>query len=89
MDLIGAYHARIGLDTMERLLAEAEHIGLFSMDDTYDAQVTDLPSTMLHLVSGDRDKHILARYHVPPTLKAFAMHADSLLLPAGWKPAGK
>ena len=85
VELSGRHTTRFGPRTLEEILEEAERIGLFTMQDKYDAQVTDLPTTHLHVVSGDRDKTILARYHVPATLKAFTIHVDSLLLQADWR----
>ncbi|MCB9170044.1 MAG: hypothetical protein H6594_06815 [Flavobacteriales bacterium] len=89
VERIGRYTAWIGLDTLDRILTEADRIGYFDLQENYDAQVTDLPSTKLHIVSAGRDKAVLARYNVPAMLKVFAVHADSLLLHARWRPSGQ
>ncbi len=82
----GRYTGRVDRVTMERLLQQAEAIGFFGLADTYDGPVTDLPSTITRIVSGDRDKRIVARYKVPATLKAFAAQADTLLKDVVWTP---
>lgn len=82
----GLHRATLDRGVLEALLREAEAIGFFDLQDSYDRPVTDIPSTRLRMVSGTRDKSILARTGVPPALKAFALKADSLLLPAAWTP---
>lgn len=82
----GPHQATLDRRVLETLLREAEAIGFFDLQDSYDRPVTDIPSTRLRMVSGTRDKSILARTGVPPALKAFALKADSLLLPADWRP---
>ena len=87
VERLGQNRAWVGKDTLALLLKEAEAIGYFDLQDSYDRQVTDIPSTRLRMVSGARDKSILARAGVPPELKAFALRADELLLPMAWKRA--
>jgi Domain of unknown function (DUF6438) len=82
--LEGDHTSHVSADTMALLLAKAETIGFFAMQDKYDGQVTDLPSTIIRVVSKDRDKKVVARHKVPPEFKAFAAYADSLLLPLPW-----
>ena len=85
---MGLHRGRIGRDTLEALLNEAERIGYFGLEDKYDGPVTDLPSTLYRMVSGERDKAITARYKVPRELKDFGRYADSLLVPVPWRPVG-
>ena len=87
VERLGMNQGHVGSVTMAILLKEAEAIGYFALQDSYDRQVTDIPSTRLRMVSGARDKSILARAGVPPELKAFALRADELLLPMAWKRA--
>ncbi|MBK8339180.1 MAG: hypothetical protein IPK99_03870 [Flavobacteriales bacterium] len=87
VERLGMNRGQVGLDTLAVLLKEAEAIGYFDLQDSYDRQVTDIPSTRLRMVSGARDKAILARAGVPPELKAFALRADELLLPMKWERA--
>jgi hypothetical protein len=82
----GMHTGRVDRTTMEALLARAEAIGFFGLADSYDGPVTDLPSTIIRIVSGDRDKRIVARYRTPPDLKAFAQQADTLLKDVAWTP---
>ena len=82
----GKYTGTVDRATMEAILAKAEAIGYFGLEDTYDSQVTDLPSTITRIVSGDRDKRIVARHRTPLTLKVFAQEADELLKDVVWTP---
>lgn len=86
MEKMGPHRGRIGPDTLARILAEAERIGFFDLRDRYDAEVTDLPSTIIRLVADGRDKQVTGRYGQPETFKAFARQLDEWLLPVPWVP---
>lgn len=82
----GAHTAHVGTDTMALLLAKAEAIGFFDLEDVYDSQVTDLPTTTIAIAAGGRSKQVKARHQVPQQFKDFAAYAEGLLLPVAWKP---
>lgn len=82
----GRHTGRVDQAVLESLLEQAEAIGYFGLADSYDGPVTDLPSTITRIVSGDRDKRIVARHKTPPALKSFAQQADSLLKDVVWTP---
>lgn len=82
----GLHEARIGADTLALLLNEAEAIGFFGLKDSYDAPVTDLPSTIVRIVADGKDKRVLARVGTPAPFKAYVEQVEGLLLPVAWKP---
>jgi hypothetical protein len=82
----GMHEARVGRDTMEMILKQAELIGFFELEDVYDSPVTDLPSTIIRIQAGGRNKEVLGRVGVPPNFRAFAEYLDELLLPVPWTP---
>ncbi|QQR85504.1 MAG: hypothetical protein IPJ76_12900 [Flavobacteriales bacterium] len=82
----GEYMAHVGMDTLALLLAKAEAIGFFDLQDVYDSQVTDLPSTTIVVAAGGRSKQVKARHQVPQQFKDFAAYAEGLLQPVAWKP---
>lgn len=82
----GDHAGNVTPETMALLLAKAESVGFFAMLDKYDGQVTDLPSTIVRVVSMDRNKKVVARHKVPPEFKEFATYAEGLLLPLPWQP---
>lgn len=82
----GEHTASVGTDTMALLLAKAESIGFFDLQDVYDSQVTDLPTTTIVVAAGGRSKQVKARHQVPQQFKDFAAYAEGLLLPVAWKP---
>lgn len=84
--LVGPHATRVPHEVMEKILAQAERIGFFEMQDTYDSPVTDLPSTIVRVVSGDRDKQVTGRHGMPESFRKFALAADSLLISLPWKP---
>lgn len=83
----GEHTAQVGTDTMALLLAKAERIGFFDLQDVYDSQVTDLPTTTIVVAARGRTKQVKARHQVPQQFKDFAAYAENLLLPMAWKPA--
>lgn len=83
-DRPGTWKAQVSTMTMERLLSRANSIGFFDMEDRYDGQVTDLPSTIIRVNANGKDKKVVARYKIPPAFKPFAAFADSLLMPLAW-----
>jgi hypothetical protein len=82
----GPHTARVGRDTLEAILKEAERIGFFGSKDVYDAPVTDLPSMTIRIVAQGRSKEVMARMGTPAELRAFGEYLDGLLRPLPWKP---
>lgn len=82
----GMHEARIGRDTLEAIMKEADRIGFHGLDDVYDSPVTDLPSLIIRVVSNGRDKEVKGRVGVPPKFRTFAETIEELVLPVAWKP---
>ena len=61
-------------------------MGFFELKDSYDAPVTDLPSTIVRIVADGRDKRVLARVGTTAPFKAYVEQMERLLLPVAWKP---
>ncbi|MCB0764317.1 MAG: hypothetical protein KDB84_06405 [Flavobacteriales bacterium] len=86
VEKIGMHTGRIGPDTLKALVAEADRIGFFGLEDKYDAPVTDLPSTVIRVVANGKDKEVTGRVGTPEDFKALAAQAEELLLPVPWRP---
>lgn len=86
VELEGMHHARIGADTLEIIMKEAESLGFFQLQDKYDSEVTDLPSAILRVVGGGRDKRVVGRVGTPANFKALFEKAEALLFPVPWRP---
>lgn len=86
VELEGMHEARVGRDTLDAILREAERIGFFALDDVYDSEVTDLPSTIIHIAIDERDKRVLGRVGTPAGFRSFAEYIEALLVPMAWKP---
>ena len=82
----GMHEARIGQDTMQAILKEAERIGFYGLDDLYDSQVTDLPSLVIRMQTSAGDKQVKGRVGVPPKFRVFGETIEELMLPIAWKP---
>lgn len=82
----GMHNGRVGLDTLDMLLSEAERIGFFDLNDRYDSEVTDLPSAILRVVGNGKDKRVVGRVGTPAAFTRFFEKAETLLYPMPWKP---
>lgn len=82
----GMHATRIGTDTLNRILEDAERSGFYELNDKYDRDVTDLPSSILRLVGHGKDKRVLARMGTPESFKQLFARVEELLLPVAWKP---
>jgi len=84
VERMGMHSGSVTPEMMEDLLTKAEGYGFFGMNDTYDAQVTDLPSTIIQVNSNGRMKKVVARVGTPPAFKSFAGYAERALTPLEW-----
>lgn len=66
---------------LDRLVDEAD---LFGMKDSYDADVTDLPSTWITVVRSDRRKRVLGRVGQPPAFRALVKQAEEVADQVQW-----
>lgn len=86
MEKMGPHSSRAGVDSLFAIVNKAEELGFFAMDDKYDAEVTDIPSTYLRIIADGKDKRVLARVGVPPAFKKLVAEIESMLLPMPWIP---
>jgi hypothetical protein len=86
VERLGQHRGRVSLDVLNELVQRADSIGFSQMPDAYDADVTDLPSSIVRVVANGYDKQVKARVGTPQRLRLFVEHAESLLLPLDWQP---
>lgn len=86
VDKIGPHEGRVEPGILRELLQRADSIGFGKLLDAYDADVTDLPSSIVRIVANGTDKQVKARVGTPQRLRAYIEHAEGLLLPLDWKP---
>ncbi|MEO8590910.1 MAG: DUF6438 domain-containing protein [Flavobacteriales bacterium] len=86
VELVGKHTGQATEQQMEDLVTKAEGYGFFGMNDRYDGQVTDLPSTIITVVSSGRMKKVVARVDTPQAFKSFAQYAEGVLMPLHWEP---
>ena len=82
----GRFTGRLELAQRTALLRRAQELGFFTLEDRYDGEVTDLPSTIITVVAGGRRKQVLGRVGFPPAFKHFRSYADSLFEQVEWTP---
>ncbi len=86
VEIMGHAQTRVDKALIDRLLHRAEGSGFYKLNDTYDSQVTDLPSTTIRLVANGRDKAVMGRASVPENFRGLANYMEEELLPLPWKP---
>lgn len=80
MEKVGTFQAVSAPTPMALLLRKAEEVQFFGMQDNYDSQVTDLPSTIIRVVA-NANKKVIGRVGTPAAFKALAAYADELVFP--------
>jgi len=86
MEKEGPHAHRIEKKVLEDLLVKAQELGFFDLKDKYDAEVTDLPSTVVRIAANGKDKTVLGRVGAPSAFKQLVEYAEGVLLPMPWKP---
>lgn len=86
VELMGSHTATVPQESIKLIRAKAEELGFRQMEDKYDAEVTDLPSTVLRLDLGGKPKQVLGRVGQPAAFKQLVAYIEELLLPLDWKP---
>lgn len=80
----GIFTGKLTAAQMAELRKMADEAGFFGMEDRYDGQVTDLPSTIIRMSSGGRTKKVVGRVGPPVAFKEFAKFAEGLFEQVQW-----
>ena len=84
----GRYIGHVDEATMKKLTNEADARGFFAMEDKYDSQVTDLPSTIIRVHADGRDKQVIGRVGTPQAFKNMAQEVEKILVDVEWTKTG-
>ena len=93
VESVGPQSARIEPEGFNRLVAFAERIGFFSLDDEYRYQlgpdgsliaVSDLPSRITTIARGDQSKSVLNYFGGPDELETFENLIDEIAGTSRW-----
>lgn len=82
----GMHEARIGQDTLQAILKEAERIDFYGLKELYDSPVMDLPSLVIRMNTSAGNKQVRGRVDVPPKFRVFGETIEEMVLPLAWKP---
>ncbi len=80
VDLIGEYKFNLGEDWVKLTINKSKDINFFEMEDRYDGNVTDLPSTYTTINWKGESKKIKARYEIPQGLKDFNLFIHNSIM---------
>jgi len=79
VEKIGFYSARVSLEQKQFIIQKCKEINFFKLNDRYDANMTDVPSTILAFQYEDNRKVVVDRADAPPGLHIFEKEMDALL----------
>ena len=85
-DFQGFHEADLTKDQMQFILDKANETDYFGLDHVYDANVTDLPSTLTILQTSSELQWVYDRLNAPEGLGQFEADMDSLIRTLDWKP---
>lgn len=85
---MGMHSGFMTVDEMDEILEEAERIDFFSLEETYDAQVTDLPSMIIEIKTTAKSHKTRARVGTPAALKEFGKYLDNKVNAVVWTAFG-
>jgi hypothetical protein len=89
VEKIGFYSARVSDEQKELIIQKCKGINFFKLNDRYDANMTDVPSTLLAFQYEDNRKVVVDRADAPPELHIFEKEMDLLLFGLDFIPIEK
>ncbi len=87
-DREGRFTGRVDAATMQALKDAAEASGFYRLEKEYDMPVTDLPSLIIRLNTGGRDKKVVGRVGTPQSFKDLGQQVEKLLSGVEWTKVG-
>ncbi|MFT5970461.1 MAG: hypothetical protein ACI8ZO_000973 [Flavobacteriales bacterium] len=90
VDHVGLYTANINKSVLKETLLIMKQFKFFNMEESYDGQITDVPSTITEFWHGDTYKKVINRVNGPTELKTIEKHLDYIIEKAtDWKQLSK
>ncbi|MEQ9187474.1 MAG: DUF6438 domain-containing protein [Cryomorphaceae bacterium] len=83
-DYIGFFEADFSAETMQQMIDLANKYGYFGFEHSYDANVTDVPSVLTILRSGDNVHWVYDRMGAPEGLHAFERDMEDIIKQQRW-----
>ncbi len=80
VEKIGFFEAQLNENQIKLILERANEINYFQLNDRYDGNMTDVPSTITLIQYNDDIKAVIDRVNGPQPLKQFQQEMDDLLL---------
>jgi len=86
VEMLGTYSGKFTPQQMNELIASAEGISFFSLDENYDnPNVTDLPSATMSIVINAKRHQVKYRAKFPPELRVFQTVFEDMNKEVSWK----
>lgn len=80
VDMMGVYTSQINNKKIALIEDYIRRLDFFSLNEVYDARVTDLPSIIIEVNLNGRYHKVKGRYRMPDNFKMFTKFIDNLLL---------
>lgn len=85
IDYIGTYETKLSEEELQEFTETAKRIDYFGLEDKYDSEVTDLPSTTTSIVIDGEKKEVYRRANYPQKILTFERLFTQLLENKKWE----
>lgn len=85
---IGEHVTRIDPEQVRQLVEEFYRANFLALEDAYDSDVTDSPTTILSLAIGNEEKRVVDHISGPPELKLLQDRVDAVAQTSQWIGSG-
>lgn len=84
IEMIGKWETQISKEKISEFIETAEFIGYMDLEDKYDSNITDVPSTKTSIVINGVRKEVMRRDNYPEKILKFEAVFENLLTEASW-----
>jgi hypothetical protein len=85
VERLGPWRAQISNAVLDEIRSQIVSVNYFDWNDSYDAKVTDVPTTYTEVHLNGQKKKIMNRFNGPAGLKQFERYLDGVLNAQKWE----
>lgn len=89
LDMIGVWELKLDMSELDAFTKMARNIGYMELEDKYDSEITDIPSTTTSIVIDGVRKEVYRRANYPEKILKFEALFTDLLEREGWTKIGE
>lgn len=82
---MGDFMSDISVSQIQEIIAKADSLNFFDLKDSYAANMTDLPTTIIYINDGEQKKKVVAYGNYPDNLKVFITYLYDFSQSLDWQ----